>query len=358
MRASIGKNAVRDPWHLDAPRTASARLARAQLAAGRDLVTGVDELRGLLPQRDRVLGLPLRRRRRRDPLPAHRAVPRHLARRAAAASRPGTRYGFRVDGPWDPAAGTAFNPHKLLLDPYALAPSRRPSRPSRALFGYQHGRPDEAPTSTDSAPYTAAQRGRRPVASTGRATSRRGAGGATRSSTSCTSRASPSCTTGCPRSCAGRTPASAARPSCEYLRDLGVTAVELLPVHQFFSEPALLERGLGNYWGYNTIGFFAPARGYSSSGDRGQQVDRVQADGEVAARRRHRGDPRRRLQPHRRGRRARADALLPRARRPRLLQAGQPTVDPTTGAETFDDTTGTSPAAATPSTPTTRWRCG
>ena len=58
----------------------------------------------------------------------------------------------------------------------------------------------------------------------------------------------------------------------EYLSDLGVTAVELLPVHQFFSEPALLERGTVNYWGYNTIGFFAPDAGYSSSGDRGQQV--------------------------------------------------------------------------------------
>jgi glycogen operon protein len=58
----------------------------------------------------------------------------------------------------------------------------------------------------------------------------------------------------------------------DYLRDLGVTAVELLPVHQFFSEPSLLERGLTNYWGYNTVSFFAPDAGYSSSGDRGGQV--------------------------------------------------------------------------------------
>lgn len=55
----------------------------------------------------------------------------------------------------------------------------------------------------------------------------------------------------------------------EYLRDLGVTAVELLPVQQFFSEPALLERGLTNYWGYNTISYFAPDASYSSAGDRG-----------------------------------------------------------------------------------------
>src|SRR5690606_39275998 len=54
--------------------------------------------------------------------------------------------------------------------------------------------------------------------------------------------------------------------------DLGVTAFELLPIHQFFSEPVLAERGLANYWGYNSLGFFAPHNAYSSSGDRGQQV--------------------------------------------------------------------------------------
>ncbi|UUZ58429.1 alpha-amylase family glycosyl hydrolase [Nocardioides sp. B-3] len=63
----------------------------------------------------------------------------------------------------------------------------------------------------------------------------------------------------------------------DYLRDLGVTAVELLPIHQFFSEPALAERGLVNYWGYNSLGFFAPHNAYSASakspgGDRGEQV--------------------------------------------------------------------------------------
>ena len=58
----------------------------------------------------------------------------------------------------------------------------------------------------------------------------------------------------------------------EYLHDLGVTAVELLPVHQFFSEPALAAPGLVNYWGYNSLGFFAPHTAYSASGDRGQQV--------------------------------------------------------------------------------------
>jgi glycogen operon protein len=63
----------------------------------------------------------------------------------------------------------------------------------------------------------------------------------------------------------------------EYLKDLGVTAVELLPIHQFTHEPALVERGLVNYWGYNSIGFFAPHNAYSASGDRGQQVTEFKA---------------------------------------------------------------------------------
>ena len=80
---------------------------------------------------------------------------------------------------------------------------------------------------------------------------------------------------------------------------------------------------MANYWGYNSIGYFAPHAAYSAAGDRGEQVTRVQADGQELPPGRHRGDPRRRLQPHRRGRLGRADVLLPRARRPRLLQAGR-----------------------------------
>ena len=88
----------------------------------------------------------------------------------------------------------------------------------------------------------------------------------------------------------------------EHLRSLGVTAVELLPVHHFVSEPHLLRRGLTNYWGYNTLGFFAPHAALQRLGQRRRAGHRVQDDGQGAARRRHRGDPRRRLQPHRRGR--------------------------------------------------------
>ncbi len=107
----------------------------------------------------------------------------------------------------------------------------------------------------------------------------------------------------------------------DYLRDLGVTAVELLPVQQFTSEPDVVKRGLTNYWGYNTIGFFAPHAAYSSSGDRGQQVTEfkqmvkaMHAAGlevylDVVYN--HTAE----------SGRERTDAVVPRARRPRLLPA-------------------------------------
>ena len=107
----------------------------------------------------------------------------------------------------------------------------------------------------------------------------------------------------------------------EHLTDLGVTAIELMPVHQFVNDSTLIDKGLANYWGYNTIGFFAPHNAYSSSGQRGQQVLGVQGDGPRAAPGRHRGHPRRRLQPHRRGQPPRPDARVPRHRQRGLLPA-------------------------------------
>src|SRR5581483_11726227 len=64
----------------------------------------------------------------------------------------------------------------------------------------------------------------------------------------------------------------ASDPAIEYLRDLGVTAVELLPIHQIIDEHALVDRGLSNYWGYSSIGFFAPHSGYAATGTRGEQL--------------------------------------------------------------------------------------
>ncbi len=183
---------------------------------------------------------------------------------------PGTRYGYRVDGPWDPAKGLRFNHQKLLLDPYAQATSGT-IRPEPALFGYQMGEPTRR-DERDSAPYTA----RSVVVNAdfdweGDAPMRRRWRDTVvyelhvKGFTQLHDRV--------PEELRGTYAGLGSPAVVEYLRDLGVTAVELLPVHQFFSEPALLERGLVNYWGYNTISYFSPDAGYSSSGDRGEQVD-------------------------------------------------------------------------------------
>ena len=107
----------------------------------------------------------------------------------------------------------------------------------------------------------------------------------------------------------------------EHLTRLGVTAVELMPVHQFVPEHSLLARGLTNYWGYNTIGFLAPHNGVLVVAAARRAGRRVQGDGQGAARGRDRGDPRRGVQPHRRGRPPGPDAVLPRHRQRRLLPA-------------------------------------
>ena len=99
----------------------------------------------------------------------------------------------------------------------------------------------------------------------------------------------------------------------EHLHKLGVTAVELLPVHEFADDGFLEDRALRNYWGYSTLGFFAPEQRYASDAHAGRAGGRVQGDGQGAARRRHRGHPRRRLQPHLRGQPPGPDAEPARA---------------------------------------------
>ena len=89
-----------------------------------------------------------------------------------------------------------------------------------------------------------------------------------------------------PRSCAARTPAWRIRSRSSTCSELGVTAVELLPVHQFVHDSTLVERGLRNYWGYNSIGYLAPHNEYAASGPARRAGAGVQADGEDAARRR------------------------------------------------------------------------
>ena len=103
----------------------------------------------------------------------------------------------------------------------------------------------------------------------------------------------------------------------DHLQGLGVTAVEFLPVHAFVQDRHLIEKGLTNYWGYNTIGFFAPEPRYLAAGDLAEWKAMVA----LPARCRHRGDDRRRLQPHRRGQPPRPDAVVQGHRQRLLLQA-------------------------------------
>ena len=116
-----------------------------------------------------------------------------------------------------------------------------------------------------------------------------------------------------------RTPASPTRRRSSTCTSLGVTAVELLPVHHFVSEPHLLRRGLTNYWGYNSVGYFAPHAALQLQRVARRAGARVQGDGARAARRRHRGAPRRRLQPHR------ARATRPARRCPGAASTTSPT---------------------------------
>ncbi|WP_189954490.1 glycogen debranching protein GlgX [Streptomyces alanosinicus] len=184
---------------------------------------------------------------------------------------PGQRYGYRVYGPWQPSLGHRCNPAKLLLDPYARAvdgqidnhPSlyeRAPEGPAPAdsaghsmlgvvtdpYFDWGDDRPPRTPYA-DSVIYEAHVRG--------------------------LTRTHPDV----PDRLRG-TYAGLAHPAViEHLTSLGVSAVELMPVHQFVQDGVLQDRGLSNYWGYNTIGFFAPHNAYAAFGTLGQQVNEFKA---------------------------------------------------------------------------------
>ncbi|MFM7146297.1 MAG: alpha-amylase family glycosyl hydrolase, partial [Actinomycetales bacterium] len=183
----------------------------------------------------------------------------------------GTRYGFRVHGPWDPAVGHRWNPSKLLLDPYAKAIDGD-FRLDGAVFGHQ-GTDDLVRNDLDSAPFVprsvvVAQDdfdwGQDTPPSTPWADTviyEAHVRGLTKRHPKV------------PQHLRG-TYAGVAHPAViEHLLSLGVTAIELMPVHHFVDEVHLLESGLTDYWGYNTIGFFAPHARYSSTPGRGQQVN-------------------------------------------------------------------------------------
>ena len=191
-------------------------------------------------------------------------------------ARPGQRYGFRAHGPYDPDRGYRYNPAKLLLDPYARAIEGQVDW-DPSTFGYPFGGDDLVADDRDSAPhmpksvvvhdagfpwgedrhpavpwadtviYEAHVRGftmRHPDV---------------------------------PAHQRGTYAAMGSPPVVEHLRRLGITTLELLPVHHFVSEHHLVARGLTNYWGYNSIGFFAPEASYSSTGTNGQQVGEFKA---------------------------------------------------------------------------------
>ena len=201
--------------------------------------------------------------------PSSPSAPATSSTDASTASASGARYGLRVDGPWDPANGLRHNVHKLLLDPHARAVEGEYTW-GQEVFGHNQADPllmdesddagcvprcvivdpafdwgDDAPPATplaDTVVYETHVKG--------------------------FTKLHPDV----PEDIRG-TYAGLAHPAAiEHLTSLGVTAVELMPVHQFVQDSHLLEKGLRNYWGYNSIGFFAPHGEYSAAGDDGSQV--------------------------------------------------------------------------------------
>lgn len=182
---------------------------------------------------------------------------------------PGQHYGFRVDGPYEPENGLRCNPNKLLLDPYAKSVAGEIEW-GQPMFSYNFGDPasrndEDSAASTmhgvvinpffdwhgDRSPKTPYYQSIIYEAHVKGLTAQH---------------------PDVPEEQRG-TYAGVAHPSViAHLQKLGVTAIELMPVHQFVNDDTLAQQGLSNYWGYNTIGFFAPHNRYSSTGDSGQQV--------------------------------------------------------------------------------------
>ena len=187
---------------------------------------------------------------------------------------PGQRYGYRVHGPWAPERGQRCNPAKLLLDPYAKAIEGQ-AQWDQACFPYNFG-DENSRNDDDSAPFVPRSVVHNPYFDWGNDrppdiqlnesviyevhvkgfTARHPE---------------------IPEAQRGTYSGLAHPAAIEYLTRLGVTAVELLPVHQFLHDAHLVERGLLNYWGYNSIGFLAPHNEYAATGQRGEQVAEFKA---------------------------------------------------------------------------------
>jgi isoamylase len=187
---------------------------------------------------------------------------------------PGQRYGYRVHGPYEPENGHRCNPAKLLLDPYSKAVDGEIDW-DQACFSYTWGDEDSF-NEEDSAPHMSKsvvispffdwdndRHPRTPYAET--VIYEAHVKGLTQTHP------------GIPEDIRGTYAAIAHPVMLEHYKKFGITAVELMPVHQFVHDSHLVERGLRNYWGYNTIGFFAPHNDYSSGGQRGEQVQEFKA---------------------------------------------------------------------------------
>jgi isoamylase len=178
---------------------------------------------------------------------------------------PGQAYGFRVSGPFDPARGLRYNPAKLLLDPYARAIAGV-VRFGPEVLGHSVENPS-TPSPLDSADHVP-----RSLVSAGAPTTvpkpRRALADTILYEVHV--RGFTATHPGVPKELRGTYAGLAHEAALQHLVDLGVTAVELLPVHRSVPEQFLVDRGLTNYWGYNTIGFFAPQANYSAAARAGQ----------------------------------------------------------------------------------------
>jgi glycogen operon protein len=187
---------------------------------------------------------------------------------------PGQRYGYRVHGPYDPGKGLRCNPAKLLLDPYAKAIDGRIDW-HESLFGYNFGDPDSR-NDEDSAAHMSKSVVINPFFDWGVDRPPRHAYADSviyEAHVKGMTQRHPEIPTALRGTYAG-----IAHPVIiDHLRELGVTAIELMPVHHFVNDKFLVDKGLSNYWGYNTIGFLAPDIKYTSSHSPGSQVQEFKA---------------------------------------------------------------------------------
>ncbi|MGD9986094.1 glycogen debranching protein GlgX [Pseudonocardia sp.] len=188
---------------------------------------------------------------------------------------PGQRYGYRVHGPHDPAHGLRCNPNKLLIDPYAKALDG-PVRWDEAVFGYEFDAPENR-NDADSAPFVPKSVVINPYFDWG---SDRPPKVPYHETIVYEAHVKGLTIThpDVPEELRGSYAGLAHPAMVEHLQTLGVTAVELMPVHEFITDHHLEQRGLANYWGYNTIAFLAPHHAYAMSGSRpGSQVQEFKA---------------------------------------------------------------------------------